>query len=82
MGDITEKLACSRNDRSWNIIRYWKNYELPDGQVNRIGNESFGCEVLFKPTLLAKKCQRIHKLTYDSLWNVIIILGQIYQEIR
>jgi len=45
-----------------------KNYELPDGQVITIGNERFRCpEVLFKPNLIGKESDGIHKTTYDSI---------------
>merc|ERR1719150_1263233 len=45
-----------------------KNYELPDGQVITIGDERFRCaEVLFKPNLIGKESEGIHKLTYDSI---------------
>jgi actin-related protein len=45
-----------------------KNYELPDGQVITVGNERFRCpEVLFKPNLIGKECDGIHKTTYDSI---------------
>jgi len=45
-----------------------KNYELPDGQVITIGNERFRCpEVLFKPNLIGKEQEGIHKTTYNSI---------------
>eukprot|EP00808_Paulinella_micropora_P014031 g67264.t1 len=45
-----------------------KNYELPDGQVITVGNERFRCpEVLFKPNLIGKENDGIHKTTYDSI---------------
>jgi len=45
-----------------------KNYELPDGQVITVGNERFRCpEVLFKPNLIGKESDGIHKTTYDSI---------------
>merc|ERR1719150_3659933 len=45
-----------------------KNYELPDGQVITIGDERFRCaEVLFKPNMIGKESEGIHKLTYDSI---------------
>jgi len=45
-----------------------KNYELPDGQVITIGNERFRCpEVLFKPSLIGKESEGIHKLCYESI---------------
>merc|ERR1711997_909693 len=45
-----------------------KNYELPDGQVITIGDERFRCaEVLFRPNLIGKESEGIHKLAYDSI---------------
>jgi actin-related protein len=45
-----------------------KQYELPDGQVISIGNERFRCpEVLFKPNLIGKEANGIHRTTYDSI---------------
>jgi len=45
-----------------------KNYELPDGQVIQVGNERFRCpEVLFKPNIIGKEANGIHRTTYDSI---------------
>ena len=45
-----------------------KQYELPDGQVITIGAERFRApEPLFKPNLIGKESDGIHKLTYDSI---------------
>merc|ERR1712187_383056 len=45
-----------------------KNYELPDGQVITVGAERFRCsEVLFKPSLIGKESEGIHKLAYESI---------------
>jgi len=45
-----------------------KNYELPDGQVITVGNERFRCpEVLFKPNLIGRENDGVHKTTYDSI---------------
>jgi len=52
----------------WRIIRYWKNYELPDGQVITIGNERFRCpEVMFKPNFIGLEQEGVHKLTFQSI---------------
>merc|ERR1739848_920618 len=45
-----------------------KQYELPDGQIITIGNERFRCpEVLFKPSLIGKEMEGVHRTTYDSI---------------
>jgi len=45
-----------------------KQYELPDGQVITVGNERFRCaEVLFKPSLVGKEIEGVHRTTYDSI---------------
>uniref|UniRef100_A0A7I4YJE8 Actin n=1 Tax=Haemonchus contortus TaxID=6289 RepID=A0A7I4YJE8_HAECO len=45
-----------------------KNYELPDGQEIRIGNERFRApEVLFQPSLLGKESGGVHENCYNSI---------------
>merc|ERR1712039_12434 len=72
--DIKEKLAyvaenyeeeLKKADTSSDIEM---NYELPDGSVITIGAERFRCsEVLFKPNLIGKEQEGIHKLAYESI---------------
>jgi len=45
-----------------------KHYELPDGNVITVGNERFRCpEVLFRPNMIGKEEEGIHKLTFNSI---------------
>jgi len=72
--DIKEKLAyvavnyADEMKRAETSSDIEKNYELPDGQIISIGAERFRCpEVLFKPSLIGKESEGIHKLTYESI---------------
>ena len=46
-----------------------KSYELPDGQVIKVGNERFRCpEALFKPHMVGNmEAAGIHETTYNSI---------------
>merc|ERR1719229_1122224 len=72
--DIKEKLAYVASNYEEEIKKaetssdIEKNYELPDGSVITVGDERFRCaEVLFRPNLIGKESEGIHKLTYDSI---------------
>merc|ERR1719266_3181840 len=72
--DIKEKLAyvavnyADEMKRAETSSDVEKNYEFPDGQIIGIGAERFRCpEVLFKPSLIGKESEGIHKLTYESI---------------
>jgi len=72
--DMKEKLAYVAQDYEKELkdaeknSDVEKNYELPDGNVVTIGSERFRCaEVLFKPNLIGKEDDGIHKLTFTSI---------------
>merc|ERR1712139_66303 len=45
-----------------------KSYELPDGQVIKVGNERFRCpETLFQPAFIGMESAGIHETTYNSV---------------
>jgi len=50
-----------------------KSYELPDGQVITIGNESFRCsEALFQPSLLGMESGAIQETVFKSVMNCAV----------
>merc|ERR1719211_356300 len=50
-----------------------KSYELPDGQVIKVGNERFRCpEALFKPHMVGNmESAGIHETTYNSIMKYL-----------
>ena len=76
--DIKAEISVNKAERSSDIEKYC---ELAHGQVIIVNNERFTCpEVLLKSTLIGKKSQRIHKLTYidierDLYTNTVLFGG-------
>merc|ERR1711871_657543 len=45
-----------------------KDFELPDGNIVRLGNERFRCpEVLFQPNMIGKEAEGIHRTMFDTI---------------
>lgn len=70
--DIKEKLCYVALDYEKELSGYdasnTKTYELPDGQVIKVGSERFRCpELLFKPSLAGIECQGMHETCYNSI---------------
>merc|ERR1712038_1809693 len=62
--DFDQEMAASEASNSIE-----KSYELPDGQVIKVGNERFRCpEALFKPHMVGNmESAGIHETTYNSI---------------
>lgn len=72
--DIKEKLAYvaidfdKEQEKASTSNEIDVKYELPDGSTITVGSERFRCpEVLFKPSLIGKESEGIHKTLYDSI---------------
>ncbi|CAF3306266.1 unnamed protein product [Rotaria socialis] len=56
-----------------------KNYELPDGQKIKIGNERFQCsEALFTPSIIGRRESGIANMVYDTIMKCDIDLRSTF----
>ena len=60
----------NRNTEKTSSTSHEKSYELPDGKIIRIKEETFKCpEPLFMPSLIGLESVGIHKIVFDSIWK-------------
>jgi actin-related protein len=84
VSDIKEKLCFVSLDFEKEMNEnFEKTYELPDGNLIKLGNELIKCpESLFQPTLIGSELKGVHQSLYESiLKNDIDIRGDFYSNI-
>jgi len=76
--DFDQELAESKTSSSKEAT-----YEMPDGNIVTIGSERFRCpEVLFKPSLIGKEFDGIHRQTFNSIMKSDVdVRKDLYQNI-
>merc|ERR1711981_951249 len=68
--DITDHLKKILTERGYSFTssELEKEYELPDGNVIKIGNERFRApEVLFQPAMIGMEQEGVHEATFHSI---------------
>merc|ERR1712183_968142 len=71
--ELTNYLMKFLTERGYSFTTLEKSYELPDGQVNTVGNERFRCpEAIFQPSFLGMEIVGVHEGSFNSIMKCVI----------